>query len=64
MALEMVSELINPHGQKRDLDVRASSIFVVQLKRTQIKIVTRYHNFQGGLNFRGERRLCKQKKCR
>jgi hypothetical protein len=27
----------------------------VQLKRTQIKIVTRYHNFQGGLNFRGER---------
>ena len=48
MALEMVSELINPHGQQRDLDVRASSIFVVQLKRTQIKIVTRYHNFEGG----------------
>lgn len=44
MALEVVSELIDPQGQKRDLNICASSIFVMQLKRTQIKVVTRCHN--------------------
>jgi len=48
MALEVISELINPQGQKRDLDVCAPSIFVMQLKGTQIKIVTQSHNSKEG----------------
>lgn len=48
MTLQMIGELINPQGQKRDLDICASSIFVMQLKRTQIKVVTRCHNSKEG----------------
>jgi hypothetical protein len=42
--LEVIGQLIYPTGQQRDLDVCTPSVLLVQPKRAQIYVVTRWHN--------------------
>jgi hypothetical protein len=42
--LEVISQLIDPAGQQRNLNVCTTSVLLVQPKRAQIYVVTRCHN--------------------
>ena len=46
--LEVFGQLINPVGQKRNLDIRTTGVFIVQPKRAQINSFTRGHSSQEG----------------
>ena len=44
VTFQMVSQKINPVRQQRDLNVGATGVLIVQLKRAQIYCFTRCHN--------------------
>jgi hypothetical protein len=47
VTLQMIRELVDPAGQKSDLDVGAAGIIIVQPESTQIDVFTRGHNSGG-----------------